>query len=63
MPFEMDFPSRPPVACEPSGILSRALGEAPLHLYESAEDLMAVFDSETTVAGIQPDAALLAKPV
>jgi predicted PhzF superfamily epimerase YddE/YHI9 len=53
--LEMDFPSRPPAACEPSDTLSRALGEAPRQVYESAEDLMAVFDSETTVAGMQPD--------
>jgi predicted PhzF superfamily epimerase YddE/YHI9 len=30
-------------------------------VYESDEDLMAVFDSETTVAGLQPDMSLLAQ--
>ncbi|WP_024336162.1 PhzF family phenazine biosynthesis protein [Desulfotignum balticum] len=59
--LEMDFPSRPPAACELSENLSRALGEAPQQVYKSAEDLMAVFDSETTVAGMQPDIALLAQ--
>jgi PhzF family phenazine biosynthesis protein len=59
--LEMDFPSRPPAACEQSDTLSRALGEAPQQVYKSDEDLMAVFDSETTVAGMQPDVALLAQ--
>ena len=49
------------VAGEPSDLLSRALGNAPNQVYASAEDLMAVFDSETLVAEMQPDMSLLAQ--
>ncbi|MCA1785792.1 MAG: PhzF family phenazine biosynthesis protein, partial [Desulfobacteraceae bacterium] len=59
--LEMDFPSRPPTPSDPFDLFSRAMGKAPKQVYESAEDLMAVFDSETTVAEMQPDMSLLAQ--
>ncbi|MDT8378730.1 MAG: PhzF family phenazine biosynthesis protein [Desulfotignum sp.] len=59
--LEMDFPSRPPTPCDPSDLLSRALGSVPNQVYASAEDLMAIFDSEILVAGLQPDMSLLAQ--
>ena len=59
--LEMDFPSRPPTPRDPSDLLTRALGKAPNQVYASAEDLMAVFHSETLVAEMQPDMSLLAQ--
>jgi PhzF family phenazine biosynthesis protein len=57
--LEMDFPARPARVRKHSDELSRALGAAPEKVYDSAEDLMAIFESEKTVMEIQPDFALL----
>jgi PhzF family phenazine biosynthesis protein len=57
--FEMDFPARPACPKTPPDGLSRALGVTPEKVYGSEEDLMVVLDSETTVAGVQPDFAVL----
>jgi PhzF family phenazine biosynthesis protein len=57
--LDMDFPARPVHARKHSDALSRALGATPEKVYGSAEDLMAVFESEKTVAEIQPDFAIL----
>ena len=37
--LEMDFPSRPPAACEPSDNLSRALGEEPRQVSKRGGEL------------------------
>jgi len=58
--LEMDFPACPPTPCEPSEILSKALGKQPLQVLV-ADDYLAVFDSEAAVRAISPDQALLAQ--
>jgi predicted PhzF superfamily epimerase YddE/YHI9 len=50
----MDFPSRPPVACEAPGGLVEALGRAPREVWKS-RDLMAVYDSEDEVQSLAPN--------
>lgn len=49
----MDFPSRPPTACEAPG-LAEALGKPPREVWKS-RDLMAVYDTEEDVRGLAPD--------
>jgi len=55
----MDFPARParPVEC-PAG-LAEALGAAPREVH-SSRDLMAVFETEELISGLQPDPARIA---
>jgi len=49
----MDFPARPPVACEaPMGLVA-ALGRAPLEVWKS-RDVMAVYESEDAVRSLAP---------
>ncbi len=50
----MDFPSRPPLACEPPAGLVEALGVAPREVWK-ARDLMAVYESEAAVRALAPD--------
>lgn len=50
----MDFPSRPPVACDPPLGLAEALGHAPREVWK-ARDLMAVYDTEDEVRALAPD--------
>ena len=57
--LEMDFPARPILTPKPSDAIIRAFGAAPQKTYASAEDLMVVFDSQKTVAEIQPDFAIV----
>ena len=49
----MDFPSRPPVACEAAAGLAEALGRPPREVLKS-RDLMAVYDTEDEVRGLAP---------
>jgi len=57
--LEMDLPARPAHARTHPDALSRALGVTPQKVYGSAEDLMAVFDSEKIITEIKPDFAIL----
>jgi predicted PhzF superfamily epimerase YddE/YHI9 len=50
----MDFPSRPPVACDTPEGLVRGLGRAPLQTLRS-RDLLAVFEREEDVLALRPD--------
>jgi PhzF family phenazine biosynthesis protein len=54
----MDFPSRPPSACEKMDILAKALGHRPIATL-AAEDYLAVFDSEAIIRAITPNHELL----
>ncbi len=56
--LEMDFPSCPPTAIEPSETLVQALGLRPMEVLV-ADDYVAVFDSEATICGIVPNQYLL----
>ncbi len=58
--YTMDFPSRKPDVCELPELLEEALGVKVLETYHS-RDLLAVVDSEETVASMKPDFSLLGK--
>jgi len=58
--LSMDFPSRPPVACEAPPKLTEALGIAPQAVLAS-RDLMAVFDTEDEVRSLSPRMDVLAQ--
>ena len=58
-PFALDFPSRPPVPCEPDPLLYEALGAKPSFLLR-AQDYLCVFDSEDQIRSIAPDMTRLA---
>jgi PhzF family phenazine biosynthesis protein len=57
--LSMDFPARPPQACEPDTALAAALGKAPQELWAS-RDYMAVYESEEEVRALAPDMKALA---
>ena len=59
--FEMDFPSRPPVPCEPPVELLPALGLAKAQVLRSSRDFLMVVDGAETVQSLQPDVPALAK--
>jgi predicted PhzF superfamily epimerase YddE/YHI9 len=52
--LELDFPSRPPVACAAPERLIRALGAVPREVLKS-RDYLALFDSPSQVAALRPD--------
>ena len=54
----MDFPARPAIACSAPEVLAEALGRRPIEVL-SADDYLAVFDSQEAVSGINPDYGLL----
>lgn len=56
----MDFPSRPPMACDVHPELLPALGVQP-ELVLGARDYFVVLDSEEAVRAVQPDFARLSK--
>ena len=56
----LDFPSRPPLPCEPVGTLLKGLGAKPLEVL-GARDYLAVFATEEEVRRLAPDMALLAR--
>jgi len=56
----MDFPLRPPVACEPPADVELALGSKPSQLLRS-RDYLALFETPEQVAALRPDFARLAK--
>jgi PhzF family phenazine biosynthesis protein len=57
--LEMDFPARPALAMPSPRGLSAALGVRPRAVFGSAEDLLAVLDSEKRVRELRPDLAAL----
>jgi predicted PhzF superfamily epimerase YddE/YHI9 len=58
--IELDFPSRPPASCDASDELLRGLGRKPREVFRS-RDFVAVYDSQSDVAALAPDMALLAQ--
>jgi PhzF family phenazine biosynthesis protein len=59
--FELDFPSRPAVACEiPSGLLS-ALGLETAQVLREPRDFLVVVEHADIVKNLKPDIAALAK--
>jgi PhzF family phenazine biosynthesis protein len=56
--YEMDFPAQPPVRTGIPDGLAEALGAAPAEVW-AASFLVAVFEDEATVRGLQPDVAAL----
>jgi PhzF family phenazine biosynthesis protein len=59
--FEMDFPSRPPVSCEPPAALLPALGLQKAQVMRSSRDFLIVVDRPAIVENLQPDIPALAK--
>lgn len=58
--LEMDFPACPPTLRKIPETLAKALGQRPVEVW-SADDYIAVFDSEATVRAIKPDLSLLSQ--
>lgn len=56
--LEMDFPACPPTLCELPEILVKGLGQRPIEVW-SADDYLAIFDSEATIRAMTPNHALL----
>jgi predicted PhzF superfamily epimerase YddE/YHI9 len=52
--FTLDFPARPPEACEPPEALLCGLGRRPAHVFKS-RDYLAVFATEAEVRALAPD--------
>jgi len=59
--YSLDLPARPPAPTEAPLEMASFLGAAPESVMRAAEDYVAVFDSEATVKGLQPDLGRLAK--
>ncbi|NLV30323.1 MAG: PhzF family phenazine biosynthesis protein [Acidobacteria bacterium] len=57
----LDFPARPVLGAIGARDLEAALGLLPLEAHTSAEDLLAVLDSEQTVRRLDPDIAALGR--
>ena len=55
----MDFPARPPRACEPPKVLAQALQAEYDRVLCSNRDLMVIFQTEQQVRELSPDQALL----
>ncbi len=58
--LSMDFPARPPVACDVPAGLVEALGASPHQTFRS-RDLMAVFETEEEIRALDPRMDLLAQ--
>ena len=56
----MDFPSQPPVPCEPPNKLKEGLNKAPSEILCS-EDFLVVFSNEDDIKAMEPDMAELKK--
>ena len=56
----LDFPSRPPLPCEPVATLVKGLGARPMEIL-GARDYLAVFATEEEVRALSPDMALLSR--
>jgi predicted PhzF superfamily epimerase YddE/YHI9 len=59
--LEMDFPSRPPVSCEPPTELLPALGLQKGQVMRSSRDLLILVDHAETVQNLKPDIRALSK--
>jgi PhzF family phenazine biosynthesis protein len=59
--FEMDFPSRPPVSCEPPAGLLAALGLQEADVLRSSRDFLVLVDHAETVRNLKPDIPALSK--
>jgi PhzF family phenazine biosynthesis protein len=58
--LSMDFPARPPTACQAPAKLAEALGVQPAATFAS-RDLMAVLETEAEVRALRPNMDLLAQ--
>ncbi len=58
--LSMDFPARPPAACEIPPLLVEALGRRPVATLAS-RDLLALFETEEDVRSLRPNMDLLAQ--
>jgi PhzF family phenazine biosynthesis protein len=58
--LSMDFPARPPEACQMPPLLAEALGRRPAATLAS-RDLMALFETEEEVRALRPNMDLLAQ--
>ena len=56
--LQMDFPTCPPIACEVPEALVQGLGVRPIEVW-SADDYLAVFESEDAIRTIVPNHGLL----
>jgi PhzF family phenazine biosynthesis protein len=59
--LEMDFPARPARATNPPPGLEAALNVRPAEVLGSAEDILVLLESESTVRDLQPDFAALGR--
>jgi PhzF family phenazine biosynthesis protein len=59
--FEMDFPSRPPIPCQPPGDLLPALGLEKAQVLRSSRDFLVVVDRADAVRRLKPNIGALAK--
>ncbi|PKN63844.1 MAG: isomerase [Deltaproteobacteria bacterium HGW-Deltaproteobacteria-15] len=59
--LEMDFPARPAHATNPPPGLEAALNVRPAEVLGSAEDILVLLESESTVRDLQPDFAALGR--
>ena len=59
--FAMDFPSRPPVSCDPPAGLLAALGLETAELLRDPRDFLVIVDHAGIVRNLKPDIAALAK--
>jgi len=55
----LDFPSRPPVFCEPPEDLLRGLGHQPVEVGRSVRDYLAVFSKAEEILALKPNWHLL----
>ncbi|MDQ8051398.1 MAG: PhzF family phenazine biosynthesis protein [Pedobacter sp.] len=61
--YTLDFPSRPPVACEiPTGLLDAVSGTTPIEVLSSRDHLL-VYEKEEDVLALRPNFEALAKVV
>jgi PhzF family phenazine biosynthesis protein len=58
--YEMNFPATEPIACHTPELLTQALGAQPLEVL-TADDYIAVFDSEASITALKPNMALLSQ--
>lgn len=58
--FEMDFPSRPPTFERSADAFREIIGDLPLKVFNSEEDVLAVLESEQSVRDLKPNLTALA---
>jgi PhzF family phenazine biosynthesis protein len=57
--LEMDLPARPPFEIDNPAGLAEALGEKPLGVWGSTEDLLVLFEKESVIKALKPEFDLL----